>query len=109
MVGTIFKTFGFFFICFLVLCIPIKDRTLFDHLFRASKPVGKIISEGAETGLQKTQIYGKKLFSNSDPAVVNQQDEVRSVNASARKIPKAKLDHYSEDEEAALNQAIENN
>lgn len=108
MVGTIFKTFGFFFICFLVLCIPIKDRTLFDHLFRASKPVGKIITEGAETGLHKTQSYGKKLFSNSDPAIIN-QDEVRSVNSSARQVRKKSLDQYSEDDEEALSKTIENN
>lgn len=108
MVGTIFKTFVFFFICFIVLCIPIKDRTLFEHLFRVSRPVGKIITEGAETGLQKTQTYGKKLFSNSDPAIIT-RDEVRSVNSSAKKVTKKSLDHYSEDDEKALNQAIENN
>lgn len=119
MVGTIFKTIGFFFICFLFLCIPVKDRTIFDHLFRAGKPVGKIISEGAEAGLQKTQTYGKRLFSNSDPTLTN-QDEVRSVHASARKSnaemkTKIKyqnqdnLDQYSADEENALNQALQEN
>lgn len=114
MLGTIFKTLGFFLICFLILCIPIKEKTLFDYLFRASRPVGKIIVHGTETGIKKTQRYGRKLFLNSNPSFNSgdNQDEVRSVNSSTKKIHKTNgnheaLDRYSSDEAEALNQTIE--
>lgn len=113
MLGTMLKVLGFFFLCFIILSIPIKDKTIFDHLFNASKPVGETIADKAEEGFDKTKKFSRSLFQNSVPKKYNgeDRDEVRSIHSSTRKKPSNEkpYDDYSESDEQALEKEIKSN
>ncbi|MFZ4713100.1 MAG: hypothetical protein ACOYL6_05295 [Bacteriovoracaceae bacterium] len=107
MIGSTFKVFGFFIVCFLILCIPVGGKPLFEHLFKMSTPVGKVIAEKAEDSFDKSKNFGERLFSNSIPS--NNSDEIRMRNSSVKKARRNAFkveaqdqydDHSSEDQEA---------
>ncbi len=116
MIGATFKIIGFFFACFLFLCIPVKGKPLFDHLFRASRPVGRVIADGAEAGLDKSRDIGQKFFSNSVPK--DDSDEIRFRSASHKRTVKKnysaikeeresiKYDDHTSEDQAALEKTI---
>jgi hypothetical protein len=117
MIGATFKVIGFFFACFLFLCIPVKGKPIFDHLFRASKPVGRVIADGAEAGLDKSRDLGQRLFSNSVPK--ENSDEIRYRSASHKRtkvknnfqsmkdeVETIKYDDHSTEDQEALEKTI---
>jgi hypothetical protein len=113
MIGSIFKAFGFFFVCFLILSIPVSGKPLFDHLFKISKPVGKVIAEKAEDGLDQSRDLGERLFKNSLPR--NASDEIKVRNSSVKKqanlfqTPKReKFDEHSKEDQEELERTIQN-
>jgi hypothetical protein len=113
MIGSIFKAIGLFFVCYLILCIPVGGKPLFNHLFKISTPVGKVIAEKAEDGLDQSRNLGERLFKNSIPR--NASDEIKVRNSSFKRQVKffestknEKYDEHSKEDQAELERTIQN-
>ena len=107
--------FTFYFtISFAILCIPIGDgRQLFDKIFSMVTPYARDAAKTTKQKFTSTKRYAKKLYSNSEPVVV-EEDEVKSKMAATerkksivkKKSKKSSDASYTEDEEERLRRAL---
>jgi hypothetical protein len=74
--------FAFYFtLSFAILCVPIGGgRQLFDKLFSLVTPYAREVVKTTKQKITTTKRYSKKLYSNSTPAV--EEDEVKSKMSS---------------------------
>ncbi len=106
--------FAFYFtISFAILCIPIGGgRQLFDKMFSMVTPYARDAAKTTKQKFTSTKRYSKKLYSNSEPVV--EEDEVKSkMSATDRKKKSVKKESkkssntsYTEDEEERLRRAL---
>lgn len=81
--------FAFYFtLSFAILCIPIGDgRQLFDKIFSMVTPYAREAVKTTKQKITTTKRYSKKLYSNSTPAI--EEDEVKSKMSSVSRKKKA--------------------
>ena len=106
--------FAFYFtISFAILCIPIGGgRQLFDKIFSMVTPYARDAAKTTKQKFTSTKRYSKKLYSNSEPTV--EEDEVKSKMAATerkkntinKKQNKRNNTSYSDDEEERLRRAL---
>lgn len=76
----------YFIISFAILCIPIKDRTIFSYLYEFSAPYAdkayKMARPTVVQGLDKAKKAGKQLLSNSTPPEEDQKRSTASLESS---------------------------
>ena len=106
--------FAFYFVLsFGILCIPVGGgQQLFDKLFTMVTPYARDAVKTTKQKLTTTKRYSKKLYSNSTPAV--EEDEVKSKMAGIQKKSKKVIkkenkpsdDTYTEDEQARLRKVL---
>jgi len=91
--------FAFYFtLSFAILCIPIGGgRQLFDKLFSMVTPYAREAVKTTKQKITTTKRYSKKLYSNSTPAV--EEDEVKSKMSSVSRKKKAIKKNNKEPEE----------
>jgi hypothetical protein len=82
------KVVGVFVGVVLLLCITIKERTVFTHIYHVISPVTVATQEYAEDlfghSLAATQRYTKKLFDNSVPKL---RDSIKTGQAAPSRKP----------------------
>ena len=90
--------FAFYFtLSFAILCIPIgNDRQLFDKLFSMVTPYARAAVKTTKQKISTTKRYSKKLYSNSDPDQVINEDRVKSKQSSVKR---KKIEHENKDPE----------
>lgn len=113
MLGKFFKIIGFFFLCFVILCIPVNNKPIFEYLFKASKPAGNIIKETALKGFDQTKNVGKKFFANSIPKTSQNKNidtitEKRSAPKKSINNVEVESDQFLETEKNELESTINN-
>jgi len=90
----------YFSISFVILCIPIQNRTLFNIIHKHAKPyTTQIFSEAekaASNQIDKGSKFTKKFFSNSNP---DHQDKVMAKFSSTKKPLVENIDELMKDEE----------
>lgn len=102
--------FAFYFtLSFAILCIPIGDgQQLFDKIFTMVTPYARTAVKTTKQKFTSTKRYSKKLYSNSEPAM--EEDEVKSkMSAQKKKIKKEtkKTDEtYTDEEQERLRRVL---
>ncbi|MBC7715264.1 MAG: hypothetical protein H7177_18100 [Rhizobacter sp.] len=106
--------FAFYFVLsFAILCIPIGNgHQLFDKLFTMVTPYARDAVKTTKQKMSSTKRYSKKLYSNSSPAI--EEDEVKSKMAGIQKKVKKIIknenkpsdDTYTEDEQERLKKVL---
>lgn len=102
--------FAFYFtLSFAILCIPIGGgQQFFDKLFSMVTPYARTAVKTTKQKFTSTKRYSKKLYSNSEPAM--EEDEVKSkMSAQKKKIKKEnkKTDEtYTEEEQERLRRVL---
>ncbi|TNE98089.1 MAG: hypothetical protein EP326_10430 [Deltaproteobacteria bacterium] len=90
----------YFSISFVILCIPIQNRTLFNLIHKHASPyTTQIFSEvekAASNQIQKGSKFTKKFFSNSNP---DQQDKVIAKFSSTKKPMMENVEELMKDED----------
>jgi regulator of replication initiation timing len=106
--------FAFYFtISFAILCIPVGGgQQLFDKLFNMVTPYASKAVNTTKQKFSSTRRYSKKLYSNSEPMQV-EEDEVKSKMASVlkkkkviKKENKPTEDTYTDEEQERLKRAL---
>lgn len=96
--------FGFFFF----LCITVKDKPIFTHIYHVVSPATKYVQNATEDffgrSVASTQSYSKKLFDNSVPRL---KDSVDSKLSARQKIGDPE-ERITADEKAELDSLIKN-
>lgn len=105
---SLFKVLGISFATILVLSITIKRQTIFEHIYsvlsHATIPAQRVTENLFKDGMNSTQDYSKKLFSNSVPKV---RDTVKSkVSAPVRKFSEAPAETILKEEKEELDELI---
>ena len=89
------------------LCITIRERTLFGHIYRVIAPVTMATQEYAEDlfghSIDATRRYTKKLFDNSVPKI---KDSIQSRQAAPNRTPGIPLEAIRPEEKAELDELI---
>jgi hypothetical protein len=106
--------FTFYFsLSFAILCIPIGgNRQLFDKLSSMVTPYARSAVQTTKDKISTTKKYGKKLYSNSEPEL--EEDQIKSkMSATERKKSKKIIkenrkpdDTYTEEEQERLRRAL---
>lgn len=102
--------FAFYFtLSFAILCIPIGEgQQFFDKLFSMVTPYARTAVKTTKQKFTSTKRYSKKLYSNSEPAM--EEDEVKSkMSAQKKKIKKEikKTDEtYTDEEQERLRRVL---
>ena len=105
--------FAFYFtISFAILCIPIGNgRQLFDKLSTMVTPYARDVAKTTKQKLSSTKKYSKKLYSNSEPAV--EEDQVKSKMSSTqrkkrviKKEDRPSDDTYTDEEQERLRKVL---
>lgn len=106
--------FTFYFcLSFAILCIPIGgNRQLFDKLSSMVSPYARDAVKTTKAKISTTKKYGKKLYSNSQPAL--EEDLIKSKMAATQRKKTKKIikenrisdDTYTEDEQERLRKAL---
>lgn len=95
---------GFFFF----LCITVKEKPIFVHVYNLVSPATNFVQDATEGFFQRsvasTQTYSKKLFDNSVPKV---KDSVRSKMSSTAKASEP-AERITAEEKAELDALIKN-
>ena len=102
----------YFTLSFAILCIPIGGgQQLFDKLFTMVTPYARTAVSTTKQKFSSTRRYSKKLYSNSEPAV--EEDEVKSKMSSVQKKKKAikkenkpSDDTYTDEEQERLRKVL---
>jgi hypothetical protein len=106
--------FAFYFILsFAILCIPIgNDRQVFDKLSDMVTPYARKAVKTTKQKFSSTKKYGKKLYSNSEPEL-DEEDAVKSkMSSTQRKSKKIVKEHrqaeetYTEEEQERLRKVL---
>lgn len=101
----------YFTLSFAILCIPIGGgNQLFDKLFSMVSPYARDAAKATKQKFSSTKRYSKKLYSNSEPKL--EEDQVKSKMAGIKK-KKAIIkengpsdDTYTDEEEARLRRVL---
>ena len=104
-----------FIISFVVLSIPLGNKSIFEHISDVTGPVGddakEYVVDGVKKSFSKTKKLGKSFFSNSKPQYV--KDQVQNKQSSANKTIKnqnpAPQENITVQEARLLNNLIKNN
>jgi hypothetical protein len=105
--------FAFYFtLSFAILCIPIGGgQQLFDKIFTMVTPYARNVVKTTKQKITTTKRYSKKLYSNSTPAV--EEDEVKSkMSGIQKKKNKIKIenkpsdDTYTDEEQERLRRVL---
>ena len=103
--------FTFYFtLSFAILCIPIGGgQQLFDKLFSMVTPYARTAVKSTKQKFTSTKRYSKKLYSNSEPAL--EEDEVKSKMSgqkkkTLKKDSKKSDETYTEDEQERLRKVL---
>ena len=104
----------YFALSFGILCIPIgNDRQLFDKLSSMVTPYARKAIKTTKQKFSSTKRYGRKLYSNSEPEV--EEDQVKSKLASTLRKKSGKVivkenrasdDTYTDEEQMRLRKAL---
>lgn len=104
----------YFALSFAILCIPIgNDRQLFDKLSSMVTPYARKAIKTTKQKYSSTKRYGKKLYSNSEPEL--EEDQIKSkLAAPQRKKNKKEIvkenreadDTYTNEEQERLRKAL---
>ena len=103
------KFFLYFCLSYLILCVPISHRPLFQHMHAITAPYAKQLVKKVKRASAKTWHQTKRLFLNSTPDL---QDTVHTGLSAIQK-QKAALDlletreHYTPEERALIEEALE--
>ena len=103
------KFFLYFCLSYLILCVPISHRPLFQHMHAITAPYAKQLIKKVKKASAKTWHQTKRLFLNSTPDL---QDTIHT-GLSALEKQKADLDlletheHYTPEEKAIIEEALE--
>lgn len=65
----------YFVFSFAILCFHINGDTLFEHMYRFTSPYARKVNKVASQKMSSVKRYGKKLFDNSRPKELD-QDEI---------------------------------
>lgn len=99
--------FGIFIATVLFLSIEIKDKPIFGHIYQFISPATKGAQDATENffnrSVNKTQVYSKKLFDNSEPRV---KDAVKSKMSSVKKKSAEPLEDLTERDKEQLDELI---
>jgi hypothetical protein len=102
----------YFSLSFAILCIPVGGgQQLFDKLFSMVTPYARTAVNTTKQKFSSTRRYSKKLYSNSEPAV--EEDEVKSKMSSVQKKKKVIKkenkptdDTYTDEEQERLRKVL---
>lgn len=101
----------YFTLSFAILCIPIGGgNQLFDKLYSMVTPYARDASKAAKQKLTSTKRYSKKLYSNSEPSL--EEDQVKSKMSGVKKKKaiikenKSAEDTYTDEEQERLRRAL---
>ena len=103
------KFFLYFCLSYLILCVPISHRPLFQHMHAITAPYAQQLIKKVKKVSAKTWHQTKRLFLNSTPDL---QDSVHT-GLSGQVKPKVNLDlieeseHYTPQEKALIEEALE--
>ncbi len=91
----------------LLLCITIKERTIFGHIYSVISPVTVATQEYAEDlfghSVAATRRYSKKLFDNSVPKL---KDSIKTGQAAPSRKPGLPEEIIKEEEKEELDDLI---
>lgn len=106
--------FAFYFtLSFAILCIPIGGgQQLFDKLFSMVTPYARDAAKVTKQKISSTKRYSKKLYSNSEPEL--EEDQVKSKMSAIQKKKKkviqkenrASDDTYTDEEQERLRRVL---
>lgn len=103
--------FAFYFtLSFAILCIPIGGgQQFFDKLFSMVTPYARTVAKTTKQKITSTKRYSKKLYSNSEPAI--EEDQVKSKMSgikkkSIKKANKPAEETYTEEEQERLRKVL---
>jgi len=101
----------YFSLSFAILCIPIGDgRQLFDKIYSLVTPYAREAVKTTKQKLSTTKRYSKKLYSNSEPII--EEDQVKSKMSSIKKKKIIKIENkpaedvYTEEEQERLRKVL---
>lgn len=100
-----------FTVFYIILCIPVKEMTLFNYIHQYTHPYTKKILGQAKVigqkGIDKSLDFGKQLFQNSTPET---GDEVKRKDAASKRDDNKNTfnEKYSEEEKALLKKILDN-
>jgi hypothetical protein len=101
------KIAGIFVGIVLLLCITIKERTLFGHIYSVIAPVTVATQEYAEDlfghSVAATQRYTKKLFDNSVPKI---KDSIQSRQSAPSRTPGLPQEEIQPEDKSELDELI---
>jgi hypothetical protein len=101
------RVLGIFVGVVLLLCITIKDRTIFAHIYNVISPVTVATQEYAEDlfghSVAATRRYTKKLFDNSVPKI---KDSIQSQQAAPSRKPGLPEEAIEVEEKEELDELI---
>ncbi len=103
------KFFLYFCLSYLILCVPISHRPLFQHMHAITAPYAQQLLKQVKKASAKTWYQTKRLFLNSTPDL---QDTVHTGLSAIQK-KKADLEllesheHYTPEEKALIEEALE--
>ena len=90
----------YFSISFIILCIPIQNKTLFNLMHHHTKPyttqIFSNVEQAASEQIKNGSSFTKKFFSNSDPG--DHQDKVINKFSSTKKIAIENVDELMKDD-----------
>ncbi|QDK43359.1 hypothetical protein DOM21_18265 [Bacteriovorax stolpii] len=101
----------YFTLSFAIMCIPIGGgRQVFDKLYSMVTPYARDAAKATKQKFSSTKRYSKKLYSNSEPSL--EEDQVKSKMAAVKK-KKSIIkengpadDTYSDEEQERLRRAL---
>lgn len=94
---------------FLFLCITVKNKPIFTHIYNVISPATTYVQSATEnffkSSVAHTQTYSKKLFDNSVPKLKDSVDSKLSANKKAVAEPAERI---TNEEKAELDALIKN-
>lgn len=101
------RVIGVFVGVVLLLCITIKERTIFTHIYNVISPVTVATQEYAEdlfgNSVAATRRYTKKLFDNSVPKI---KDSIKTGQAATYRRPGLTEEIIQVEEKGELDELI---
>jgi hypothetical protein len=109
----IFKSFVYFTLSFIILCIPIRKDPAFIHLYKLTAPytqqLFKSVKDETLKSIKESKKIGKQALLNITPK--KHQDSISNTNSGTRKLSKKEqetMDSYTEEEKELLRKILKN-
>lgn len=112
----VFKFVGYFFISFIIMSFPIKNRPVFEHLDRFLRPSTEkiyiILKRNAKEGAQIGKDILKKIFNNTSLKEDKLKTKISSIQKKKNIIEEIKkedktLDEYTDEEKELLRKVFQ--